>query len=268
MKLQILPASTGITWVKLGLKTFFKQPLALGGLFFMYMAATSVLTIIPLAGTVMALAIVPAATLGLMVAALKALRGEFPMPSILLTAFKAGKARQRAMLTLGVMYAVCFLAIVLLVNVVGGETFDQLDLSSAEKTRAAMDDPAFQNAIVIGLVLYGFLTVLFWHAPALVHWYGISPIKAIFFSVVACSRNMGAYLMYGLTWVALLLAASAVLGAVLGALGLAPLAKAILMAFALSMAAMIYTSVYFTFRDSFVHTEEAPSELHSTKFKL
>jgi hypothetical protein len=262
MKLQIVPASTGITWVKLGVKTFFKQPLALGGLFFMFMAATSFLSIIPLVGTVIALAIIPAATLGLMVAALEALRGKFPMPSVLLTAFRVDKPHLRAMLTLGVMYAVCFLGIVMLVNAIDGGTFEQLDLSSPEKTRAVMDNPAFQNAIVVGAGLYGLLSIVFWHAPGLVHWYGISPSKAIFFSVVACLRNIGAYLMYGLTWMALLIAASVVLGVVLGSFGLASLGRPILMAFALSMAAMIYTSVYFTFRDSFVHTEETPTELH------
>jgi hypothetical protein len=125
-----------------------------------------------------------------------------------------------------------------------------------------MNNPDFQNALLIGIALYGLLSVLFWHAPGLVHWYGMSPTKAIFFSIVACMRNIGAYLMYGLTWMAVLMGASMVLGVVLSALGLASLGKPILMAFALSMAAMISTSVYFTFRDSFVHTEETPAELH------
>ena len=43
MKLNIVSARTGIQWVKLGVQTFFKQPLALAGLFFMYMAAVLVL---------------------------------------------------------------------------------------------------------------------------------------------------------------------------------------------------------------------------------
>jgi hypothetical protein len=262
MRLQILPASTGITWVKLGVKTFFKQPLALGGLFFMFMALTSFLSIIPVAGTVMALAIIPAATLGLMVAALEALRGKFPMPSVLLTAFKADKPRIRSMLVLGIMYAVCFLGIVMLVSAIDGGTLDKLDLSNPEATRAVMDNPEFQTALLVGISLYSLLSVLFWHAPGLVHWYGMSPTKAIFFSVVACMRNVGAYVMYGLTWLALLMGASVVLAVILGTFGLAALGRPILMAFALSMAAMISTSVYFTFRDSFVHTEESPAEMH------
>ena len=44
MKLNIVPARTGILWVKLGIKTFLKQPLALTGLFFMYMATVLVIS--------------------------------------------------------------------------------------------------------------------------------------------------------------------------------------------------------------------------------
>jgi hypothetical protein len=261
MRLQILPANVGITWVKLSVKTFFKQPLALGGLFFIFMAATSFLSIIPVAGTMLALAIIPAMTLGLMVAALETVRGKFPMPSVLLTAFKAEKQRVKAMLMLGIMYAMCFLGIVLLINLIDGGTLEQLDLADPEKARAAFSNPDFQAAVLVGLSLYTLLSVLFWHAPGLVYWYGMSPTKAIFFSFVACMRNVRAYLMYGLTWLALLMGASILLSLILGIFGLAALGRPILMAFALSMAAMISTSVYFTFRDSFVHTEEAPAEL-------
>jgi hypothetical protein len=42
MKLNIAPASTGMTWVRLGIKTFMQQPLAMSGLFFLYMAVNQV----------------------------------------------------------------------------------------------------------------------------------------------------------------------------------------------------------------------------------
>jgi hypothetical protein len=64
MKLNIVPARTGIQWVKLGIRTFFKRPLALASLFFMYAAGASFLSILPYVGWVLALAVVPAATLG------------------------------------------------------------------------------------------------------------------------------------------------------------------------------------------------------------
>ena len=69
MKLNIVPARTGITWVKLGIQTFFKQPLALAGLFFMYMAAATLASLIPFVGVVLAclmvVTYVPVLSLGL-----------------------------------------------------------------------------------------------------------------------------------------------------------------------------------------------------------
>ena len=56
MKLNIVPARAGAGWVKSGIQTFFKQPLALAGLFFMFMAAMTIATMLPLLGSALALA--------------------------------------------------------------------------------------------------------------------------------------------------------------------------------------------------------------------
>ena len=112
MKLNVVPASTGLSWVKLGVKTFFRQPLAMSGLFFMFMAVVSVLSVVPFIGTAVSLALVPAATVGLMAASREALAGRFPMPVLLLTAFRSGQDRARAMLILGGMYAGALLLVV------------------------------------------------------------------------------------------------------------------------------------------------------------
>ena len=80
MKLNIVPARTGILWVKLGLQTFLKQPLALSGLFFMFMALMSVATLLPFIGSALALALLLAvgSTIGAQVGARLShvLRGE------------------------------------------------------------------------------------------------------------------------------------------------------------------------------------------------
>ena len=65
MKLNIVPARTGLLWVRLGLRTFWAQPLALAGLFFLFMTVMSVASLIPFVGNALALALLPAATLGL-----------------------------------------------------------------------------------------------------------------------------------------------------------------------------------------------------------
>ena len=48
MKLHIVPARTGAEWVKLGLRTFWRQPLAFVSLFFLFMAAISIVSQVPL----------------------------------------------------------------------------------------------------------------------------------------------------------------------------------------------------------------------------
>jgi hypothetical protein len=78
MKLNIVPARTGIQWVKLGIQTFFRQPLALSGLFFMFMAVMSIASMVPLMGSALALALLPAATLGLMAATQEATAANSP----------------------------------------------------------------------------------------------------------------------------------------------------------------------------------------------
>ena len=86
MKLHVNPAITGWSWVKSGVRTFWRQPLAMSGLFFMFMVVVSLLSMVPLVGTAVAMALVPAATLGLMAATREADQGRFPMPSVLVTA--------------------------------------------------------------------------------------------------------------------------------------------------------------------------------------
>ncbi len=261
MKLQILPASAGISWVKLGIKTFFKQPLALGGLFFMFMAIVSIASILPLIGGALALAIVPAATLGLMVATLEALRGKFPMPSVLATAFRAGKQRMRAMLVLGCMYAAGFLLIMGFTALFDGGQFAKLYIMGGKLSRELMEDSQFQTAALIGMGLYLPLSLMFWHAPALVHWHGVSPTKAVFFSLVACTKNFWAYLAYGLGWFAMFSLGGVVITSIAVVLDSPSLAAALMVPMVLTVAAMFFSSLYFTFRDSFVHTEETPSEV-------
>ena len=103
MKLNIVPARTGIAWVKLGVRAFWRQPMALAALFFMTMAAMSLASMVPLVGPAIALTLLPSATLAMMVAAAEATQGRFPTPAVLLVAFRTGRQRLRDMLQLGAL---------------------------------------------------------------------------------------------------------------------------------------------------------------------
>ena len=245
MKLNIVPARQGLQWVKLGIQTFFRQPLALAGLFFMYIAAVVLVSQVPVLGVVIGGLLVPAATLGLMAATAEATKGRFPMPSILISAFRAGRQRGRAMLVLGAIYTAGSLLASQLAGLLAGGSLQAADEIS--------------GAPLLALALHAPLFLMFWHAPALVHWHGVTPVKSLFFSVVACFRNFGAHLIYGLAWLAVFLGAGSAIGLVGGLLGGAQVARAVMMPTALLMAAMFSTSIFFTFRDSFSAADEEPA---------
>jgi len=255
MKLHIVPARTGMAWVKLGVRVFWRQPMALAALFFMTMASMSLATMIPLVGPAIALALLPSATLAMMVAAAQASLGRFPTPALLLVAFRTGQQRLRDMLVLGALYAVGFLGIMGLSALLDGGQFAQVYLGGAPLTKEVAEDPAFQRAMWLAMVLYLPLSLLFWHAPGLVHWHGVPPVKALFFSIVACVRNFGAFLVYGLGWLGVFLLGGLVVSVASALLAVAGLAGSaaggIMVGAAMMMAAMFFTSVVFTFRDCF-----------------
>ncbi len=252
MKLNIVPARTGLTWVKLGIKTFMQQPLAMSGLFFMFMAVLSVATLLPFIGAAVALALLPAATLGLMAATREATKGKFPMPSILISAFRAGQQRKRAMMILGALYAAGFLAIMGVSALFDGGQFARLYLVGGKITEELVLQDSFQTAMWVAMLLYLPLSLLFWHAPALVHWHGITPVKSLFFSFMACYRNFGAFTVFGLAWAGLFIVAAVVVSLIATLLGNPMLATVVMFPVALAIVAMFFTSIYFTFRDSFV----------------
>jgi hypothetical protein len=258
MKLTIVPARMGFVWVRQGILTFWKQPLAMSGLFFLFMAWVSLASMIPVVGNVIALVLLPAMTLGLMAATEVAEQGKFPMPGILLVAFRSGQAKVKDMLVLGLLYAIGFVGVMGLSVLIDGGLFAGVYLMGAPITTEKVNNPAFQSAMWVSMGLYVPLSMMFWHAPALLHWHGVPPVKSMFFSLVASWRNFGAFTVYTLAWLGVFLAAGLVLLAVVSLIGEASMAETIMMPVALLMAAMFFTSVYFTVRDCFGEKEPAP----------
>jgi len=251
MKLNILPARQGVLWVKLGVRTFLRQPLALSGLFFIFMLLMSVLSMVPVLGNALALALLPGATLGLMAATQEAVKGKFPMPTVLLSGFRAGRQQMRSMLMLGLLYATGFLLVLAFSAMVDGGKFAKLYLLGGSIGAEVLQDGSFESAALLAMVLYLPLSLLFWHAPALVHWHGMSPVKSLFFSVVACWRNIGAFTVYSLAWMAFFVVVGTAIAVITSLSGSEELVTAMLFPCALIMAAMFFTSIYFTFADTF-----------------
>jgi hypothetical protein len=95
---------------------------------------------------------------------------------------------------------------------------------------------------------------MFWHAPALVHWHGVSPGKSLFFSLVACKRNFGAFTVFGLVWLGVFMAVGVVVAFLALAMGNPELVAALMFPASMLIAAMFFTSLFFSYRDCFDDT--------------
>lgn len=250
MQLNTVPAAFGLKWARQGMRTFWRQPLAMSGLFFILMATVSLVSIVPFIGGALALVALPALTLGMMAATQVAAEGKFPMPSMLFAAFKAG-AHRSAMLQLGGLYAVVFLLVMLASTLVDGGTFAKVYFWGAPMSPEVVSTNAFQSALWTFMLLYIPLAMMFWHAPALTHWYGMPPVKSLFFSFMACWRNLKAFAVYVASWMAVFMVAATLALMVTVLLGRPELMTSVFMPMALMVAAMFFTSMLFSVRDCF-----------------
>jgi hypothetical protein len=273
MKLHLVPARTGAEWVRLGLKTFWRQPLAFISLFFLLMALISTVSLLPLVGSVLAPVLLPFMTLGLMVATSVAYtdnaegvgtngHAQRPTGSAMFVAVAgAMRAEWRSLVKLGVISALYFVVAVLLTTFVDGGQLAKAYLLDEVLTPEVMASSDFQVARMLLMCLNLPLSLAMWHAPALVHWHRVEPVKSVFFSVVALFRNFGAYALFGLAWLGVFLLAGIGIGLIatvligVGAVGggaaAAAIGNVLIVGTALVLAAMSMSSTWFTFRDSF-----------------
>lgn len=250
MHLNLVPAKTGLRWVGLGMLTFKRQPLAMAGLFFIFLAWLSLASMIPFIGLPLAMTLLPAATLGLMVATREADAGHFPMPRLLISGFVAGTAKAQRLLALGAFYALGFMAAMGLSYLVDGGSFARMYLGGRPPSAEVLNSEPFMSAMSVFIGLHLPISLVFWHAPALIYWHDLPALKSMFFSIVACLRNFWAMALFGLSWI-VLMAIGLVLLSLAATLAGSPTLAGMALPVMLVFAAMFFTSLYFTFRDSF-----------------
>ena len=155
-------------------------------------------------------------------------------------------------MVLGALYAVCFMAVLGTSALMDEGEFAQLYLFGGPIDEELVSDPDFQLAMWVAALLYAPMSLLFWHAPALVHWHEVPPLKSLFFSAMACWKNKGAFFLYALGWFLILISAGLIVALSTSLLGNPAVAATIMLPLSLVLAAMFFSSVYGTFRDCFV----------------
>jgi len=262
MKFRHVPARRGALWVRQGFGAFAVRPLAFTGLLACFLFFSFVLALVPWLGGLVSLGLFPLVSLGFMLATQLTMQGRFPLPTVFLLPLRTETPRRRAVLWLCASYGVVALLILLLAYSIGGTrmlALQQLLYSgnaTPDAVNAQLADPALQFGLLTPMLLFSVLSLVFWHAPALVYWGGMKASKALFFSVVACWQNRGAFAVYTLTWFGAVFVVWTVIGLLLALLGQAALANLVVLPVWLMFASAFYGSLYFTFTDSF----ELPSD--------
>mgnify|MGYP003334448823 FL=1 len=252
MKLNIVSARTGSLWVRQGIRNFWRQPLALTGLFILFMVLASAASWLPYAGSFLGLMFIPAASLGLMAAAREADLARFPMPNMLLIGFRQSSTQTKGLVWMGFFYALLFCAVLALSSLFDSGEFARLYLAGGNISEESITSDSFQTAALFSLLLYVPMSSLFWHAPALMHWHAQPLAKSLFFSVMACWANWRAFVVYGLTWAGIFLSTSVILSLISMVFEESHMSMMLMLPAMLMLASMFFSSSYYTFRDCFI----------------
>lgn len=265
MRLQVVEPRRGAQWVRAGFAVFFKRPLAFAALFTLFVFAALVAMLLPLVGAWLLPAALPLVSLAFMLATQRTLAGRVPTPSVFIEPLRVSPARTRALLQMGLAYALCSVAVIWLSDAVDGGKFEALQEAMASgksdsgEIAALLGDARLQFGVLLRLALAALLSLPFWHAPALVHWGELGLAKALFFSTVACWRNLGAFTVYGLAWAGVLLVFG-ILANLLAAVTAQPQFIAFTAVPAgLLFSTVFYASLYFTVTDCFAVDSGPPA---------
>ncbi|KAB0641341.1 hypothetical protein DF107_07305 [Burkholderia stagnalis] len=265
MQLIEVPAKTGYVWFRQGIWLFRRNPLAFITLFFTYLLAITLVSMVPVIGAALPLLFIPGIAVGFMAACRDTVAGKPVMPTILVDGFRSyGHVATQRLLVLGVIYVVSMVLVFAASSLVDGGALFSAMMGATGETSPTPETLAAQGtvgALFLATALYLPVAMLFWFAPVLTAWHDIPPAKAMFFSVVSCWRNRGAFTIYGLLWFSVALGTSLVLSLVLQALGAGAYALTLMMPVTIIIVTMLYCSFYATYRGCFgVQEPGAPAK--------
>lgn len=257
MKLRVVPARRGLGWVKEGLRLTLRQPSGFLGLMGPVVILFVLAMTVPVLGPLMAMA-APGIWMAFMLASRRALAGERITPSLLIEPYRQVSTRRRWMQLGGTYALVLILLSALLGMLVDAEGLAdaaqsaQSSRTAAEGQEAAPVDFTVVKSVLLWMTaLFVPVSLVFWHTPALLHW-GQMPVgKAVFFSAVASWRNLGAFAVYGVSWVVVMLGIGSAIQLVVALIPVPVVGGILATLGGLWLASALYASLYFTVVDCF-----------------
>jgi len=239
MEPQRLQAMHGWQWIKQGYALFMKAPLLWMVLLMICFIAAAGLSAVPVVGEPLTSLLLPAVLVGLMVGCRALEHGEELELVHLFSGFKQHTAQ---LVTLGGIALVGQFLILGAMMMVGGAALVAILTSSQPVSDPEIVKQAITGAslaMLLGLALFSVLLMSMQFAPMLVYFNNATPLEAMKLSLRAFVNNVGAMLVYGVTF--MLLAILASIPMMLGWLVLLPI---------------VFTSLYACYCDIFPAAKE------------
>jgi uncharacterized membrane protein len=222
-----LPAGYGASWWSEGWRVFAASPWIWLGIVVILLVIMFLLVLIPLVGGIAQTLLTPVFAGGVMLGCQALARGEPLRINHLFDGFGGG--RFGPLVIIGLIMLAAGIVLGLMVAVVAFASIGITGLTAL----ATLSDPtridvstlmsfglSLLLVLLIALVGASLIAMAYWFAPALVVLNGEEPVAAMKKSFAACWRNIGAFLVYGLIYIALAIVATIPFG--LGWFVLAP----------------------------------------------
>jgi len=267
LRLHTLAPRQGWTWIVRAAAVWRRRPLSFIGLFSTFLFTVVLLmSLVPVVGGLLGMALVPLLSLGFMIATRSVLAGGQINAAMFVAGLRTPeRPRRRSQWLLCGAYAAASVGVVVLSDGLDGGSLETLMQAMAKAppdasspaVAAALADPQLALGLLLRTVLAAALSVPFWHASALVHWHGQGAVQALFSSTLAVWRNRSAFLVYGLGWALVMLAVSLLSMLLVLLLGSKAVGFLAMLA-GLALSALFYVSLWFSFADSFGDSDPAP----------
>ena len=240
MEPKHLTAGHGWEWIKQGYALFMKAPLLWIVLLLICVVAAVAFSSVPVVGEPLVSLLMPVVLAGLMAGCRALLEGE---ELELAHLFRGFQQHTTQLVTLGGIALVSQFLIFGLMMLVGGAALVGILMSGQPDVNPDAMMQAVSGAglaIVLGIILFSVLIMAMQFAPLLVFFNDVTPLMAMKLSLRAFLNNVGAILVYGMTF--MLLAILASIPMMLGWLILLPL---------------VFTSLYASYSEIFPAEKES-----------
>lgn len=268
LKLKEVPAAAGWQWITLALQEYWRHPVAYAGLLVSYLLSNlGVLVLASLlaevhpalfyVGGALVVMAMPLLTLAFVMGTHEARQGRLLHIGLYVIPWmQKAPDRRKPLLLLLLAFLVATVVSFQLAGVFDNQAWQQLEeamskgpMSDDEITRL-FNSPEISAALAWRSVAIAVVSIPFWFAPVLVFWGGQGPAQAMFSSLLALWRARGAFFLYFLGGMGVVMVVSMLAGFVLALLG-PGVAGLLAIPLGLILPTIFYVSLYFSFRDCF-----------------